>query len=32
MSPSLMPSSYSYVAKEGNQVLTDYGVVVVYKS
>ena len=24
--------SYSYVAKEGNQVLTDYGVVVVYKS
>lgn len=26
------PISYSHVAKEGNQVLTDYGVVVIYKS
>lgn len=29
---SAHPISYSYVAKEGNQVLTDYGVVIVFKS
>ena len=26
------PISYSYVAKEGGQILTDYGVVVIYRS
>lgn len=29
---SAHPISYSYVAKEGGQVLTDYGVIVIYRS